>query len=108
MLTIVDQKNNRQKGERKMLAITDAIRVRIQDILDRKRMSVYQLARLSGLTQSTVNEVMTGQSKFPRIITIVKIAKALDMDLPEFFGDKVFENVVEAEIDQVIKSGKKS
>lgn len=93
-----------REGANKMITITDAITMRIQKILDARGITITDLSRRAGLTQSTVNEVMKGKSKFPRIITILKITDALHMTLGEFFSDKVFDDVVEHELDAIMRA----
>lgn len=65
------------------MTYSDAIRIRLQDLCERRNISVNRLATLSGLTQSTVEYIMDGKSKNPQLITLHKIATGLNMTVSE-------------------------
>ncbi len=75
------------------MKISDAIKERINKILYERNMSVNKLANISCLTQSTVDSILNGRSKSPKVLTIVRICDGLSMTLSEFFNDKIFENI---------------
>ena len=61
---------------------------RIKEICSKRNLSIRQLAAMSGLRQSTVNNIMHGQSTSLGTVTIHKIANALNMTLSEFVNFK--------------------
>jgi transcriptional regulator with XRE-family HTH domain len=84
---------------------------RINALCEQKDMSIYELAKLSGVSQSTLNEIMQGRSERPRIDTIKKIAFGFSINLHEFFDDPVFDKIVgvdDQEPPQRIKKRRKS
>ncbi len=63
--------------------------VRRIDTLCKKRGIAYnKLAKMSGLNQSTIDNIMRGITKDPRITTLHHIAIGLNMTLAEFLDFK--------------------
>ena len=56
----------------------------ISQLCQKKGYSVNKLASLSGVKQSTLDNIMRGLTKNPGIITLHKIANAFNMTLAEF------------------------
>ena len=54
----------------------------------KRRISYNKLARMSRLNQSTVNNIVRGITKDPRITTLHHIALAFNMTLAEFLDFK--------------------
>jgi transcriptional regulator with XRE-family HTH domain len=64
---------------------TEALVKAIHILCEKKGISVNKLASLSGLTQSTIDSILKGKSKNPRLETIRKIAAGFDMPFDEFW-----------------------
>ena len=56
---------------------------RLQDLCTEKNITINKLATLSGITQSTVEDIMSGKTKNPKLRTLHKIAIGLDMTISE-------------------------
>ena len=65
------------------MTYSDAIRKRLHELCNARKISENHLATLSGLTQSTVEYIMSGKSKNPKLITLHKIATGLNMTVSE-------------------------
>ena len=57
---------------------------RIRELCKSRKMTVNRLATMSGVKQSTLDNIMRGVSKNPRIKTLHKISLAFSMTLAEF------------------------
>lgn len=57
---------------------------RIRQLCKQRGISINKLATMSGLRQSTLDNIMRGLSKHPRVKTVHKIANAFSMTLAEF------------------------
>ncbi|MEC1158689.1 helix-turn-helix domain-containing protein [Cytobacillus horneckiae] len=79
---------------------------RINDLCKQKNINIYNLALMSDVSQSTLNEIMHGRSKHPRIITLKKVANGLGMTLSEFFDDEIFDQISNLE-DKATNKNKK-
>lgn len=78
------------------MKLSEAIARRIEDLCREKGISINKLATLSGLTQSTVDSILKGKSKNPRLSTLKKICGGLGISLTEFLDDPLIDN---AEVD---------
>lgn len=63
---------------------SDIYALRIKDLCKQHNITINKLATLSGIRQSTINNIIAGSSKNPTIITLHKIALAFSMTLSEF------------------------
>ena len=75
------------------MKINKAISEKINKILIERNLTVNKLATISCLTQSTVESIVNGRSKNPKLLTIIKICDGLNITLEEFFDDKLFTNI---------------
>lgn len=65
------------------MTYSDAIRKRLSDICMEKHITVNRLATLAGITQSTIQDLMTGKTTNPKLKTLHKIAVGLNMTVSE-------------------------
>ncbi len=57
---------------------------RIRQLCRERGFTVNKLAKMAGLNQSTLDNIMRGMTKDPRVATVHKIALAFNMTLAEF------------------------
>ena len=67
-----------------MYSDIESVRRLILLLAQEKNISINKLASLSGLTQSTLDSLLKGKSKNPKIQTLHKIANGLDIPYDEF------------------------
>lgn len=72
------------------MKISEAISKKILSIIKERDITINKLATISCLTQSTVDSLVNGKSKNPKLLTIVRICDGLGITLKEFFDDKIF------------------
>ena len=70
------------------MTYSDAIVKRLSEICRKRRLTVNKLATLSGITQSTMRDLMTGKTKNPKLKTLHKIAVGLGMTVAELLDFK--------------------
>ena len=58
--------------------------MRIRQLCKQHGITINKLATLSGLKQSTVNNILIGSSQNPKVRTLHKIATTFNMTLSEF------------------------
>lgn len=79
------------------MTYSDVIKNRLQTLIDERGITVNRLATLSGITQSTVENVIHGKTKNPKLKTLHRLAVGLDMtvsellDFPEM-DDTIFDD----------------
>ena len=75
------------------MRIAEAIAQRIINLCNDNQLSINIIAILSGQTQSTLQSIINGKSKNPKMLTIVRICDSLNITLCEFFNDDLFKNI---------------
>lgn len=75
------------------MKLTKAVSEKINKIIIEKDITINKLASISCLTQSTVDSLVNGKSKNPKILTIVRLCDGLGITLAEFFDDELFTNI---------------
>lgn len=70
-----------------------AVRQRILDLCRQRGITVNRLATISGVTQSTVNNIVSGRNHSVTVATIKKLCDGLDITLRDFFDAAVFEDL---------------
>lgn len=75
------------------MRISEAISKKLNKICNERKISVNKLASISLLTQSTVQHLINGESKNPKLLTIIRICDGLGIDIHDFFADDLFRNM---------------
>jgi Predicted transcriptional regulators len=76
------------------LTYDEAISLRITSLCNEKRITINKLATLSGITQSTLDNIIKGNSKNPNIKTLNRIAHGLGMTVSEFLDFKEINEAI--------------
>lgn len=71
--------------------VSEAIRLRIDNLLKEKGWIYNELIKRSGIHQTTLSEFKSGRSKTLTIRSVKKIALGFGLNLSEFFDDEVFK-----------------
>ena len=56
-------------------------------------MSINKLSSISGVTQSTVNNIVSGRNNSTTVSTVKKLCDGLGITLSEFFSTPEFDNL---------------
>ena len=65
--------------------IGEAVRERILELCRERDISINRLSSMSGVTQSTVNNIVSGRNRSTTISTIKKRCDGLGITIEEFF-----------------------
>ena len=76
-----------------MATTKTAVRQRILELCAWRGITVNRLATLSGVTQSTLNNIVGGRNNSATISTIKKLCDGLDISLREFFNTPGFDDL---------------
>ena len=74
------------------LNISEAVRLRIYELCDERHISVNKLSDMSGITQSTVQNITSGRNS-ATVITIKKLCDGLDITIQDFFDSDLFRDL---------------
>ena len=75
------------------LNVNEAVRLRIFDLCDKRGLTVNKLSIMSGMTQSTVQNITSGRNKTTSISTIKKLCDGLDITIQDFFDSDLFRDL---------------
>ena len=70
-----------------------AVRQRILELCAQRGITVNRLSTLSGVTQSTVNNIISGRNNSTTVATIKKLCDGLDITLRDFFNTEAFDRL---------------
>lgn len=75
------------------MELSQAIRMRINNLIRERNLSVSKLSTLAGISRTTLSKFLSGQRKYLRIDIIEFICEGLDIKLKDFFNDAIFDNI---------------
>lgn len=73
--------------------VGEAVKSRILELCKEHNITINKLATISGITQSTLNNITNGRNNSTTISTIKKICDGLEITLEEFFSADIFKNL---------------
>ena len=71
----------------------ETVKNRILVLCDEKRITINKLATQSGVSPSTIKNVLYGKSENPGVVTIKMLCDGLGITLGDFFSTKEFEEL---------------
>jgi len=72
------------------VTVGEAVRKRILQLCDERDISINKLSSLSGVTQSTVNNIVSGRNNSATVSTVKKLCDGLGITIEEFFHSDIF------------------
>ncbi len=72
------------------MTVGEAVRKRILQLCDERDISINKLSSLSGVTQSTVNNIVSGRNNSATVSTVKKLCDGLGITIEEFFHSDIF------------------
>lgn len=75
------------------MTIGEAVKERILQLCREESISINKLSSISGVTQSTVNNIVSGRNHSTTISTIKKLCDGLGITIEEFFHSALFRDL---------------
>ena len=75
------------------MTIGEAVRERILALCREQNISINKLSNMSGVTQSTVNNIVSGRNHSTTISTIQKLCDGLGITVEDFFHSALFRDL---------------
>ncbi len=72
------------------MTIGEAVRYRILQLCEERNLSVNKLSSISGVTQSTVNNIISGRNHSTTVSTLQKLCDGLGITIQDFFRSDLF------------------
>ena len=73
------------------MSVGEAVRSRIIELCRMQGISINKLCSMSGITQSTINNIVSGRNNSTSVATIKKLCDGLNITLGEFFSTPEFD-----------------
>lgn len=73
--------------------VGEAVAERILELCRERNISVNRLCTLSGVTQSTVNNIVSLRNNSATVATVKKLCDGLDISISDFFASPLFQNL---------------
>lgn len=75
------------------MTIGEACRQRIRQLCEERNITLNKLAILSGITQSTLNNIVGGRNHSVTVSTLQKICDGLEITIQDFFSVPLFADL---------------
>lgn len=72
------------------MQLSEAVSKRLQELLNERNMTCYQLYKKSGVPKSTIGNVMNCAYDSVKLRIIHELCQGLDIDLSDFFQSPLF------------------
>ena len=84
---------HREASEEIYLALYAAVEQHILELCSERDISINKLCSMSGVTQSTVNNIISGRNRSATVSTIKKLCDGLGITIEDFFNSELFRNL---------------
>ena len=71
----------------------EAVAKRILELCEERGITVNKLCTISGVTQSTVNNIISGRNQTVTLLTVKKLCDGLEITIQDFFASDLFRDL---------------
>ena len=75
------------------MTIGEAVKARILDLCNQHGLTINKLCTISGVTQSTVNNIVSGRNNSATVSTLQKLCDGLGITIADFFDSDYFREL---------------
>ena len=75
------------------MRVNEAVRLRILELCHQNNITLNKLSTICGITQSTLNNVISARNATTTVSTIQKICDGLEITILDFFSSPLFDNL---------------
>ncbi len=75
------------------MTVGEAVCQRILELCRERDISVNKLSTMSGVTQSTINNIISGRNNSTTVATVQKLCDGLGITIEEFFSSELFRGL---------------
>ena len=75
------------------MTIGEAAKERILELCREQNLSINKLSTISGITQSTVNNFISGRNHSITLSTLKKLCDGLEISVLDFFNSELFQHL---------------
>ena len=71
----------------------EAVAKRLLELCEERGITVNRLCTISGVTQSTVNNIISGRNQTVTLSTVKKLCDGLEITIQDFFASDLFRDL---------------
>ena len=75
------------------MTVGEAVRYRIIELCSEHNITINKLSTICGITQSTLNNIVSGRNNSATVSTVKKICDGLNIPIIQFFQSNLFEDL---------------
>ena len=75
------------------MRVNEAVKKRILELCQQNNITLNKLSTICGITQSTLNNIISGRNATTTVSTIKKICDGLEITILDFFSSTLFDNL---------------
>ena len=75
------------------MTISEAVIRRLYELCNERQITINKLSTISGITQSTVSDIVNGVTGSARMDTIKKLCDGLEISVRQFFDSPLFDDL---------------
>ena len=75
------------------MRVNEAVKLRILDLCQQNNITLNKLSTICGITQSTLNNIISRHNATTTVATIQKICDGLEITILDFFSSPLFDNL---------------
>lgn len=75
------------------MTIGEATRLRIRELCRGRGITLNKLSTICGITQSTLNNIVSGRNNSTTVSTVKKICDGFEISIQDFFDSSLFEDL---------------
>ena len=75
------------------MRIGEATKLRILELCKDRHITINKLSTICGITQSTLNNIVSGRNQSITLSTLQKICDGLDISILDFFHSDLFSSI---------------
>ncbi len=75
------------------MTVSEAVVKRLIELCEERHLTINKVSTISGVTQSTISDIVRGTTSSTKISTIKKLCDGLEISVRQFFDSPLFDDL---------------
>ena len=75
------------------MTISEAVVTRLYELCNERGVTINKVSTISGVTQSTISDIVNRRTRSARVDTIQKLCDGLEISVRQFFDSPLFDDL---------------
>lgn len=75
------------------MTVSEAVVKRLYELCDERSVTINGISTISGVTQSTISDIVNHRTKSARVDTIQKLCDGFEISVRQFFDSPLFDDL---------------